>query len=221
MDENIEKICKNCGPLTRDKIIIRLRKGKPYKICRPCENKQQRESFKKHRAKYLERDRLARTYERAGDTKEMRCSKCKEIKPIEKFNAHMIKIKYPYCRDCRIAVTKDHHAKEESKQKHREWYNTKYVPVERNLRYIKTYGITLDQYNEMSVQQDHKCKICKKPETAKSSLRKDGSYNLAVDHCHKTGKVRGLLCQKCNGGLGQFHDSIQNLYSAIEYLKLC
>ena len=55
-------------------------------------------------------------------------------------------------------------------------------------------------------------KICKAPETLQNK-------NLAVDHCHKTGKVRGLLCSKCNKGLGLFKDSKELLTTAIEYLE--
>lgn len=131
----------------------------------------------------------------------------------------MFKIKYPYCRDCRIAVTKESHSKEESKKKHAIWYNEKYVSRERNARYMKVYGITLDQYNQMSIDQNHLCLICKQPETSQNNRRKDGTYNLAVDHCHQTGKVRGLLCGNCNTGLGFLKDSTELLQSAIQYLK--
>lgn len=84
-------------------------------------------------------------------------------------------------------------------------------------RYLKNaYGITLEEYNAMFVAQDHKCAICfdkgfKICHNAKSLL--------AVDHCHKTGKVRGLLCHNCNRALGLFQDSIENVNSALDYLK--
>jgi hypothetical protein len=219
MVENIVKHCKNCGPLTIDKTRLRKVKGIKRLICWVCERASVKKSFAKNRDKYLERKRLERTYERAGDTKEMRCSKCSETKSIDKFNAYMFKVKYPYCRDCRISTTKEHHAKEESKRKHSEWYNNKYVPIERDKRYQKTYGITLEQYNEMSLMQNHLCKICHQPETSKNNLRKDGSYNLAVDHCHQTGKIRGLLCNNCNRGIGYLKDSLVLLKSAIDYLE--
>jgi hypothetical protein len=58
--------------------------------------------------------------------------------------------------------------------------------------------------------QDHKCKICK--------MKADLHNELCVDHCHKTGKVRGLLCRQCNTGLGNFRDNTELLKSAIKYL---
>jgi len=72
------------------------------------------------------------------------------------------------------------------------------------------FGITLDQYNVMLANQNEVCAICKKQ-------CQTGKY-LAVDHCHKTKKVRGLLCMNCNNGLGKFKDSTETLTRAIEYL---
>lgn len=77
---------------------------------------------------------------------------------------------------------------------------------------IKQYGITVEQYNQMFVDQNGLCKICKNP---KGSNEK----NLSIDHCHTTGKVRGLLCNKCNAGLGFFKDDISILTEAIKYLS--
>lgn len=73
-----------------------------------------------------------------------------------------------------------------------------------------SYGITLKDYETLEKSQNGVCKICQKPEKGK---------RLAVDHCHETGKIRGLLCQKCNRALGMFHDDPQLLKKAIKYLK--
>lgn len=71
------------------------------------------------------------------------------------------------------------------------------------------FGITLDQYDEMRGRQDGLCAICGRcPEKA-----------LDVDHCHRTGKIRGLLCGDCNRGLGLFRESECNLQNAIAYLQ--
>jgi len=78
-------------------------------------------------------------------------------------------------------------------------------------------GLTSDQYEKMFLDQDHKCKICNKPETRASRTRGNIS-RLSVDHCHGTGLVRGLLCYKCNSMLGFVGDSIEVLCNAIDYL---
>ena len=76
------------------------------------------------------------------------------------------------------------------------------------------FGITEIQYNEMLKNQNNACAICKSEESG--DIR---TVALAVDHCHKTGVVRGLLCSSCNKAIGFLKDSVQNLESAIEYLK--
>lgn len=82
--------------------------------------------------------------------------------------------------------------------------------LERNLR--RKYAISTYEYNEMFNLQKGCCLICGKHQ---SELKKA----LSVDHDHITGKVRGLLCPHCNFAIGLFHDSIENLNSAIIYLN--
>lgn len=76
----------------------------------------------------------------------------------------------------------------------------------------KLYNITYPELKKLYIEQDHKCKICKEPE---DSLSK----GLVVDHDHNTGKVRGLLCGRCNTGLGLFRDNILFLKEAQEYIS--
>lgn len=71
-------------------------------------------------------------------------------------------------------------------------------------------------YNSVFNKQNGCCAICGKPEKAKRNGR---IVNLAIDHNHKTNKIRGLLCKKCNIGLGHFEDNIICLKKAIAYLK--
>jgi len=78
---------------------------------------------------------------------------------------------------------------------------------------ISLYGLTVDQYDAMLMEQNYVCAICEKPE--KSSSKKV----LSIDHDHTTGKVRGLLCDTCNSGLGHFFDNLDFLESAVLYLK--
>ncbi len=76
----------------------------------------------------------------------------------------------------------------------------------------RNYGITLEQYNSMFEKQGGACFICKKPQ---SELKK----TLAVDHCHRSGKVRSLLCAPCNKGLGCFKDNPALIKIAAAYLE--
>jgi hypothetical protein len=80
-------------------------------------------------------------------------------------------------------------------------------------RHLKnTYGISVNDYNDMFVNQNGCCKICNKHQ-------KNINNTLCVDHCHETGKVRGLLCHNCNTMLGKAFDSKEILLTAIKYLE--
>lgn len=91
----------------------------------------------------------------------------------------------------------------------RAWYaNNK--DKHRNAVLLKVYGVTLDQYNALLEAQGGVCAICQSECPT--------GRNLAVDHCHTTNKVRGLLCGHCNQGIGKFRDDPNRLLAAIEYL---
>lgn len=80
----------------------------------------------------------------------------------------------------------------------------------------RTYGISLEEYHQMLVKQDHKCLLC----SGEGFLMQDThNMKLVVDHCHASGKVRGLLCHNCNRALGLFQDNQQTLERALAYLK--
>jgi len=96
---------------------------------------------------------------------------------------------------------KERNAEPEQKQKNREW------------SYIRRYGITLSEYDKMLSDQNGVCKIC-----GSGDSKRSGQY-LMVDHCHSTGKVRGLLCSPCNSALGLLGENISNFHNAINYLS--
>lgn len=78
---------------------------------------------------------------------------------------------------------------------------------------LAEYNLTPEMYAEMLDKQQNRCKICGTEDPVHWSGR------FQIDHCHTTGKVRGLLCSPCNGGMGMFKDRIDILESAISYLK--
>lgn len=113
---------------------------------------------------------------------------------------------------------KEYHQKHKKKKNE---YNKKYY-AEKPQRSIynynlkRSFGITIDDYDRIFEKQGGVCAICGNRETIKNRW---GTKRLSVDHDHETGEVRGLLCRKCNAGLGFFEDKIDNLNSAIDYLK--
>lgn len=80
------------------------------------------------------------------------------------------------------------------------------------------FGLDLEGYTKLLTQQNSSCAICKQPES-KLDYRTKKVKLLAVDHCHNSKKIRGLLCQDCNLGLGKFKDNTSFLQEALIYLS--
>lgn len=76
---------------------------------------------------------------------------------------------------------------------------------------LKRFGLTIEEFNALADAQGGVCAICGGPPQKNKSL--------AVDHCHETGIVRGLLCQKCNRAIGWLGDSLPALERATDYLR--
>jgi len=108
---------------------------------------------------------------------------------------------------------KEYHKKYNNnhKDKRKEYWDKNKHDI-REYRLLKKYGINNEQYNSLIKKQNNKCAICN---TQDNNFRK----KLSVDHDHKTGKIRGLLCYKCNLILGNANDSIEILNKAKKYLK--
>ena len=131
-----------------------------------------------------------------------RCSCCCRFLPLTKFSFDKKGKPKSRCKECN---------KERSKN-YRLLNPEKYKVIHRKSQFLRKYGITLDDYNSLLVKQNNGCAICK---VLHLSLNKP----LTVDHDHETGKVRGLLCNKCNMAIGLFNDNPEFLNTAINYLK--
>lgn len=88
----------------------------------------------------------------------------------------------------------------------------------KNYRLQRHYGIGWAEFSAMLAEQNGKCAICDIAMTPPARASKH-SIAVTVDHCHGTGKVRGLLCYSCNLGLGVFKDNLDRLRSAVGYLE--
>lgn len=119
------------------------------------------------------------------------------------------------------------HAKRIKESKKLDYENNKENILERNKQHysnnresliqykkeyrIKKYGISLKEYDEMFDKQNGRCAICGKHQD-------EFKKRLFIDHCHKTKKIRGLLCDKCNRGIGFFNDDVETIRKALIYL---
>lgn len=144
-----------------------------------------------------------------------------DIKALE-WNNVDVKLKDKPCPMCKQkhkdrAESKGYLCKECNALRAKKW-NKENSHTMRN-RYIKkTYGLSFEDYQDMFNRQNGKCYICKREEVIKEA--KTGKVRfLAVDHCHRTGKVRALLCTSCNTTLGKFEDNIHLLKEMINYLE--
>ncbi len=148
-----------------------------------------------------------------------RCSKCGENKPISEFRSVPARTRYRngsvhgtrpserfcYCRPCWREIKKAYRKRKPETASNRR-------------QRIKNYGLTEADYEAMEKSQDGLCAICRQAETFKHPRAKKVSA-LAIDHDHKTGKVRGLLCCRCNWILGSAEDDVNLLREAVAYLE--
>jgi hypothetical protein len=161
------------------------------------------------------------------------CTVCGEIKSLDNFSKHPSGMagRLSSCKICINTKTRERYnrnpidACEKRKESKREYDQRRYTEMikrgekpkknpitAKNSYLLRNYGITYEQYLQLLEKQDHKCAICGTQE----SDRKGG--DLVVDHCHSSGKVRGMLCQKCNLMLGNANDLVDTLERAIIYL---
>ena len=136
---------------------------------------------------------------------EKKCGVCNTTKPVTSFSSTKKTPQGKYylrwrCKDCDRAAAKDRYNQ-----------NREAVIDRANKRnYLKSYGLTIEEVDAMIKAQNNKCKICNK-----TSNRK-----LHVDHCHTTGKIRGMLCHNCNTALGLFKEDINIMAKAMDYLQI-
>lgn len=129
------------------------------------------------------------------------CYVCKEQKELEHFYSNG-KGKNAYCKLC------DH-------KRVAQWRRNN--PEKRKDHVLKTNlklrnNFTKEEYNTFLINQEFCCAICNRH---LSEFKK----KFAIDHCHKTGKIRGLLCFNCNTGIGHFRESIEAIENAIKYIQ--
>lgn len=139
-----------------------------------------------------------------------KCTKCKEVKELskhfykrsEKNKKHLYR---SHCIECELKRKREQHRKRYANDE-------KYRERKRDESYKRKYKSSLSDYEKLLKSQKGLCAICKTSDPGKNR------NNFAVDHCHDTGAVRGLLCDRCNRGLGYFLDNAILLLKAAMYL---
>lgn len=129
-----------------------------------------------------------------------RCNRCNEWKLLSEFGVRKSRKDAPltYCRRCSTDQVASYQRTDRA----------------RAVRYAYKYGVTLEWYEATLAAQEGGCAICGSPPDAGDPIHP----RLAIDHCHQTGKARGLLCFLCNSALGRFDDKPELLLRAYAYL---
>lgn len=144
------------------------------------------------------------------DTRLKFCRLCSQKKPIAEFPTYLngktgYRNRHSYCKPCCREYGRRNHQTPRRQKSH--WLH--------QLR--SKYGIDEKTYTAMLTDCGGLCTICRKPESCKN--RRGEVRKLAVDHCHRTGKVRGLLCQQCNQAIARLRDDPILCRAAAEYLE--
>jgi hypothetical protein len=131
-----------------------------------------------------------------------RCTKCKKLLPLPNFgkNSQAPDKLHWHCRRC---ISKREQRYKARTIAYSSKYRAEHKQEIRNDYLKRQYGITLADYTAMKDAQSNVCAICHKHETVKLHGK---TIDLCVDHCHTTGKIRGLLCKSCNTTLYPYED---------------
>ena len=145
------------------------------------------------------------------------CSNCKEKKELVMFskNKHTKDGLNTWCKACNAILAKSWRKVESNKERVKQWRSNNIEKCTAHARKSNLnikYNMSIKEYNVLLEAQNNKCLLCSKsPE--------DNGKALSVDHDHQTGKIRGLLCDNCNKGIGFLKENIETLKNAIRYLE--
>lgn len=153
------------------------------------------------------------------------CTDCKERKPIIEFPEHInkhklsdgsiaeYKVRRKKCHNC---LTKQTLAARNKRFKTPEELRLYRLKVTRKSNLKRLYGLTEEDFESMLEAQNHKCKICNNNIYRNAKSRKQ---KTCIDHCHTSGKVRGILCHRCNVSIGLMDDDPDRIEAMLNYLK--
>lgn len=202
-----ERACTKCGqmkPLVEFSAAPRGKHGRKAS-CKTCD-------AARHAALHPPKPRTGgpRRAPFTGDEEKV-CRRCGEVKRLRNFSLARRaegSRNAVYRSDCKACCS------ESTKRWFRD--NPEKVHANKLRNGVRKYGLTADQFAELLESQGNACAICR---ATANTVRAGRTMRMSVDHCHDTGRVRGLLCNNCNRALGLFSDNPNVLRQAIRYLQ--
>lgn len=156
----------------------------------------------------------------------IRCSACRQDKPVGSFQPSIVVAGCGQCRACKRAAKKDyelrnrkkvnaaHRRRRSGNERHkavaRKWWRTN--PEKLRTYNLKRYRLTSSEYDALLTEQGGVCACC-------GAIENGNGKRFYVDHDHESGQVRGLVCHKCNAGIGALGDTLEGVQRAVDYLK--
>jgi hypothetical protein len=157
----------------------------------------------------------------------IRCYRCGDLKPISEYQPSVIKVGSGACRPCKYSAKREYEKRNRAKANaarsaHRK-RNIERSRATARAHYrnnpetyrgynLGRYGITVEQYDALLADQGGCCACC-------GAVANRNGKRLFVDHDHVTGMVRGVICHKCNAGIGALGDNIAGVRRALSYLE--
>ena len=144
-----------------------------------------------------------------------RCHRCEHIKVLSRFYANPKDREHGRAWECKDCTKARSAVRQTSLREELRPEQQRYARESKRRSTARSLGLTPEQLDDLLTSQDGVCAICKR---AESLTYRGRVREMALDHCHKTGRVRGLLCAACNQGLGKFDDDPDRLAAAVLYV---
>ena len=211
----MKKTCRRCQ---EEKDVCEFHKSKSGKfgvmaICKKCDNKRSTEHVRKladdkRKRGLIKAQRLTLVANEDIKKGKKYCPSCTKVLPVSHFYSNKASNDgcSSHCDKCSRKIARNI----PPEQIHKYYVTRK--RKQRNFTLLRKYGITIEQYEKIFDKQCGKCAIC-------GLTAENNKKALAVDHCHSTNTVRGLLCNNCNVAIGFLGDSVKKAKKAIAYLK--
>lgn len=200
--KNCDRVCTGCKKVLSENQFQFRSRGIRRRTCKTCDNERSRKRFRRDPEKRIRRNqRVSEAYHRSSERKRKKAESGKRWRE-----------RHPDLKAYMDAAAKrsyqKHLDRRRAEARQRYWQKPEERRATANRKSYKIYGLSEEDFLALEKKQGGVCAICLRPERRKIRGR---VTRLSVDHCHKTGRVRGLLCSHCNSKLSLFEQLADHL----------